>query len=163
MKKTIAVLLCILLALSSMAALAEDIQKDNYTEVTVNGAFYIRNSDNVENDRLTDYVMVHFQLNCPSPVEGDVYLNGVWTNDRFLPEYLMEYDEATKSYQAAILLKMGYYSYQYLMVDSEDYTKLMPTEGSFFQTENKYQALVYYREPGGRTDQLVGYQQVQKK
>ena len=117
----------------------------------------------VENDRLTDYVMVHFQLNCPSPVEGDVYLNGVWTNDRFLPEYLMEYDEATKSYQAAILLKMGYYSYQYLMVDSEGYTKLMPTEGNFFQTENKYQALVYYREPGGRTDQLVGYQQVQKK
>ena len=42
MKKTIAVLLCILLALSCVTALAEDIQKDNYTEVTVNGAFYIR-------------------------------------------------------------------------------------------------------------------------
>ena len=128
-----------------------------------NGSFYIRNSDNIENDRLTDYVMVHFQLMCPQPVEGDVYLNGVWTNDQFLPEYLMEYDEATKSYQASILLKMGYYSYQYLMVDSEGYTQVMPTEGNFFQTENKYQALVYYREPGGRTDLLVGYQQVQTR
>jgi hypothetical protein len=128
-----------------------------------NGAFYIRNSDNIENDRLTDYVMVHFQLMCPSPVEGDVYLNGVWTNDQFLPEYQMEYDEVSKSYQAAILLKMGYYSYQYLLVDNDGYTHVMPTEGNFFQTENKYQALVYYREPGGRTDLLVGYQQVQTK
>ena len=128
-----------------------------------NGAFYIRNSDNIENDRLTDYVMVHFQLMCPSPVEGDVYLNGVWTNDQFLPEYQMEYDEVSKSYQAAILLKMGYYSYQYLLVDNDGYTHVMPTEGNFFQTENKYQALVYYREPGGRADLLVGYQQVQTK
>ena len=38
-----------------------------------------------------------------------------------------------------------------------------PTEGSYFQTENQYQALVYYREPGGRTDLLVGYQQVHVK
>ena len=128
-----------------------------------NGAFYIRNSDNVENDRLTDYVMVHFQLMCPSPVEGDVYLNGVWTNDQFLPEYQMEYDEVSRSYQAAILLKMGYYSYQYLLVDKEGFTHVMPIEGNFFQTENKYQALVYYREPGGRTDLLLGYQQVQTR
>lgn len=141
-----------------------DEPRPNYLyDEDANGAFYIRNSDNNENDRLTDYVMVHFQLKCPRPVEGEVYLNGVWTNDRFLPEYLMEYDEASKSYQAAVRLKMGYYSYQYLVLDSEGYTKLMPTEGNFFQTENKYQALVYYREPGGRTDLLVGYQQVQTK
>ncbi len=141
-----------------------DEPRPNYLyDEDANGAFYIRNSDNIENDRLTDYVMVHFQLKCPRPVEGEVYLNGVWTNDRFLPEYLMEYDEASKSYQAAVRLKMGYYSYQYLVLDSEGYTKLMPTEGNFFQTENKYQALVYYREPGGRTDLLVGYQQVQTK
>ena len=42
MKKMITVLLCILLAMGSVTALAEGNQKDNYTEVTVNGAFYIR-------------------------------------------------------------------------------------------------------------------------
>ena len=42
MKKMIAVFLCILLALGSAAALAEGNRKDNYSEVTVNGAFYIR-------------------------------------------------------------------------------------------------------------------------
>ncbi len=141
-----------------------DEPRPNYLyDEDANGSFYIRNSDNIENDRISDYVKVHFQLLCPQPVEGDVYLNGVWTNDQFLPEYLMEYDYATKSYQAEVLLKMGYYSYQYIILDSEGYTQVMPTEGSFFQTENKYQALVYYREPGGRTDLLVGYQQVSKK
>ena len=122
-----------------------------------NGAFYIRNSDNIENDRLTDYVMVHFQLLCPSPVDGEVYLNGAWTNDLFLPEYQMEYDESSHCYHGTVMLKMGYYSYQYVMLDNEGYTHVMPTEGSFFQTENKYQVLVYYREPGGRTDLLLGY------
>jgi len=138
-----------------------DEPRPNYLyDEDANGAFYIRNSDNIENDRLTDYVMVHFELMCPEPVTGSVFLNGVWTNDRFLPDYEMEYDYSSHSYKATVMLKMGYYSYQYLLLDADGYTHVMPTEGSFFQTENQYQALVYYREPGGRTDLLVGYQQV---
>ncbi len=141
-----------------------DEPRPNYLyDEDANGSFYIRNSDNIENDRISDYVTVHFQLLCPERLDGDVYLNGVWTNDQFLPQYLMEYDEESKSYQAEVLLKMGYYSYQYLLLDADGYTQVMPTEGNFFQTENKYQVLVYYREPGGRTDLLVGYQQVTKK
>ena len=138
-----------------------DEPRPNYLyDEDANGAFYIRNSDNIENDRLTDYVMVHFQLMCPQPVTGSVYLNGVWTYDRFLSDYEMEYDYGTNSYQATVMLKMGYYSYQYLVLDDDGFTHVMPTEGSYFQTENQYQALVYYREPGGRTDLLLGYQQV---
>ena len=29
-------------------------------------------------------------------------------------------------------------------------------DGNFWQTENNYQILVYYRKPGGRFDELVG-------
>jgi hypothetical protein len=36
----------------------------------------------------------------------------------------------------------------------------MPEEGSFYQTENRYQALVYYKGIGQRTWRLVGFQQV---
>jgi hypothetical protein len=35
------------------------------------------------------------------------------------------------------------------------------SEGSFFQTENRYQVLVYYKEIGGRTWQLVGYKSLE--
>ena len=141
-----------------------DERRPNYLyDEDANGCFYIRNSDNVENDRISDYVMVHFQLFSDKYDNGEVYLNGVWTNDRFLPRYLMEYDYAKGCYEGAVLLKMGYYSYQYLLLDDAGIPHVLPSEGNFFETENQYQALVYYREPGGRTDQLLGYQQVKTR
>jgi len=33
-------------------------------------------------------------------------------------------------------------------------------EGSFNNTENRYDILVYYRPPGSRSDLLIGYQEV---
>lgn len=141
-----------------------DEPRPNYLyDEDANGAFYIRNSDNIENNRISDYVQVHFQLMCPQPVSGDVYVNGVWTNDRFLEQYRMEYDYGSSSYQLTLPLKMGYYSYQYVMLDADGFAQVIPTEGSFFQTENEYYALVYYRQQGGRTDRLVGYQKVRYK
>ena len=141
-----------------------DDRRPNYLyDEDANGSFYIRNSDNVENDRLSEYVVVHFQVHSDKHEDGEVYLNGAWTNDQFLPRYQMEYDYSTGCYHAAVLLKMGYYSYQYLLLDHDGYTHFLPSEGNFFETENSYQALVYYREPGGRTDQLLGYQQVRTK
>ena len=124
-----------------------------------NGAFYIRNSDNYENDRISDYVLVHFTLKSPR-LNGDVYLNGIWTNDQFLPQYKLEYDDLAGEYSTVQSLKLGYYSYQYLLVDDDGKVGLVPSEGSFYQTENKYQALVYYRGITERADRLVGYQQV---
>ena len=59
------------------------------------------------------------------------------------------------------MLKQGYYSYQYLLLDEKGITHNVENEGNYYQTENTYQALVYFRETGGRTDRLVGYQQVQ--
>ena len=127
-----------------------------------NGAFYIRNSDNSENDWTSDYVTVHFRLKGPR-VNGQVYLNAVWTNDRFTPEYQMMYDEAKQIYRASVRLKQGYYSYQYLVLKPDGTTAPFPTEGSFYQTENTYQALIYYKGNGERTDRLVGYNQIQLK
>lgn len=128
-----------------------------------NGAFYIRNSDNIENDISSEYVYVHYTLKTPQRFAGDIYVNGAWTNDQFTPEYLMTYDEINKWYTATIRQKQGYYSYQYVLVDVNGVSQAVPSEGSFYQTENKYQALVYYRGRGDRTDRLVGYQEVQFK
>lgn len=128
-----------------------------------NGAFYIRNSDNIKNDISSEYVYVHYTLKTPQRFAGDIYVNGAWTNDQFTPEYLMTYDEINKCYTATIRQKQGYYSYQYVLVDDNGVSQAVPSEGSFYQTENKYQALVYYRGRGERTDRLVGYQEVQFK
>ena len=70
----------------------------------------------------------------------------------------MHYNEQDGVYEAAVLLKQGYYSYQYVVAKTDGTTAPVSTEGSFYQTENKYQALLYYRGTGERTDRLVGYQ-----
>lgn len=128
-----------------------------------NGAFYIRNSDNFENDITSEYILVHYTLGPMEPHhDGDVMVNGQWTVEQ--PDnYLMEYDEATRCYHAAILQKMGYYNYQMLLREPQGATRLLPEEGSFFQTENQYQAFVYYRQTGGRTWRLVGFQELKIK
>ena len=123
------------------------------------GSFYIRNSDNSENDYASDYAWVHFTLKSPRQ-QGDVYLNGDWTRDCFLPAYKMEYHEQEGVYRASVLMKQGYYSYQYLVVRDDGTVMPVDSEGSFFQTANKYQVLVYYRGTGDRTDRLVGYVEV---
>lgn len=135
--------------------------RPNYVyDEDADGSFYIRNSDNVENDVASEYVYVHYRLNCPRPINGQVYLNGAWTHDRFTPEYEMTYNLQEHCYEAIVRQKQGYYSYQIVQVDDTGMPQTMPTEGSYYQTENKYQALIYFKERGGRTDQLVGYQQV---
>ena len=123
------------------------------------GAFIIRNSDNIENDRTCDYVYVNYKIIAEREYQSDVIIEGKWTTDA-TTSYVMTYDEADHSYNARILQKQGYYSYQYLLLNAEGQTNIMPEEGSFFETENSYQALVYYKGTGARTWRLVGYQQV---
>ena len=123
------------------------------------GAFVIRNSDNRSADTESDYLQVHFRYQCAHPFENAVYLNGNFTQDRFLPQYKMEYHAEAGGYECVLPLKLGYYNYQLLMLDETGRASFLPTEGSYYQTENSYQALVYYRPIGGRTDQLVGYAQ----
>ena len=35
-----------------------------------------------------------------------------------------------------------------------------PAEGAFYNTDNEYLLLVYYRAPGGRYDELLGFLQM---
>ncbi len=126
-----------------------------------NGAFYIRNSDNRENSSTSEYVHVHFTLRSPR-LEGDVFVNGVWTNDQLAAPYQMQYDEGAQCYRLSLLLKQGYYSYQYVWQQPNGQIATVPSEGSFYQTENRYQALVYYRKLGERADRLVGFAEIRR-
>ena len=142
------------------AFLWTDEPRPNYVyDEDADGAFLIRNSDNVEIDNTCEYLMVHFRLKSPR-LSGDVYLNGAWTQDSFLPKYQMQWNDESQQYEAVVWLKQGYYNYQYLTLQADGSVQPVPSEGSFYQTENAYQALVYFRSPGDRTDQLLGYGRV---
>ena len=126
-----------------------------------NGAFYIRNSDNRENNSTSEYIHVHFTLRSPR-LAGDVFVNGVWTNDQLSAPYKMQFDEGVQCYCLSLLLKQGYYSYQYVWQKPNGQIATVPSEGSFYQTENRYQALVYYRKLGERADRLVGFAEIRR-
>lgn len=124
------------------------------------GAYFVRNSDNIENDRTCDYVYVNYKLQPANHYQdADIIVDGNWTTEQ-RDYYRMTYDESDNSYNACILQKQGYYNYQYLMRDMDGTTHIVPEEGSFYETENRYQALVYYKGVTERTWKLVGYQQV---
>lgn len=127
-----------------------------------NGAFYIRNSDNIENDITCDYVYVDYKLTTGKRYYGDVVIDGKWTNHADKERYTTTYDEEDDSYKLRLLQKQGYYSYQYLVKDDNGKTSRQSSvEGNFHQTENRYQAYVYYKGQGQRHWSLVGFRQLQ--
>ena len=118
-----------------------------------NGVYVVRSSDNYDDWTTAEYVVVHFFLETPRLQGGDVYVSGWWSGQTFNPDCKMEYDDAHQYYHAAILLKQGYYSDECVQKDG----LMQRTMGSFFETENEYEVLVYYRQQGSRYDRLAGY------
>ena len=124
------------------------------------GGFIIRNFDNTEIDYTSDYVNVHFKAKPARRYEdATVIIEGKWTTGQ-PSTYVMHYDSSDQSYNAVVLQKLGYYNYQLLIADLDGTTHPMPEEGSFYQTENKYQCLVYYRGTGERAWRLVGFKEI---
>ena len=118
-----------------------------------NGVYVLRSSDDYDDATTAEYIVVHFFLQSPRLQGGDVYVSGWWSGQTFNPDCKMEYDDINQEYHAAILLKQGYYSYEFLQQDG----LTARTMGSFYETENEYQVLVYYRGQGARYDRLVAY------
>ena len=137
------------------AHLWPDLPRRNYLyDESAQGVFVIRNSDDNGNDYLSDYVIVHFTLQTDA-TNDEIYVSGGFTNYRLLPQYQMKYDTVTRNYTLSLLMKQGYYSYEYVRRNADGSIQLLPSEGNFYQTKNQYQALIYYRGTGERTDRLV--------
>ena len=129
----------------------------------VNGAFLLRNSDNYDAEHTSEYVYVHYFLKpLREYTDAHIIVNGRWATEP-LDQYIMNYDEADHLYKLTVLQKLGHYNYQLLLMDFDGTTHTLPEEGSFFETENRYQALVYYKATGERNWRLVGFQEITYK
>lgn len=148
--------------------LRPDFQKWNlgyFDEPDVNGAFYIRNvrlADQTKSGSEADYTWVHFALDEFDDAAGtkELYIVGAFNDWELTPDYRLRKTESNY-WEVSVLLKQGYYNYQYAVYDtSTGETSLSEINGSFWQTENLYQALFYYRPWGTRYDVLMGYGEV---
>jgi hypothetical protein len=123
-----------------------------------NGAFVPNYQSTTRNGKATsEYTNVIFTLDSPFPMEGyDVYIVGEFSSWNYYPENIMTYNEEMRAYQAELLLKQGYYNYLYAAIDDRNEVNFDITEGNWFEAENDYTILVYYRRLGSRYDRLIG-------
>ena len=81
----------------------------------------------------------------------------MFNNYDISPDNKMDYDAKKGVYEKAIMIKQGFTNYQYTIaepngkIDEEN-----AIDGNFFETENNYFAIVYYRENNQRYDRVIG-------
>lgn len=134
-----------------------------FTFRDLNGQFIISNSESIRSEDQNDYAQVLFTFltrNGEPSQEKSLYIAGALTGNALDTNALMQWNSASKQYEKWLNLKQGYYSYNYILRDNQSANPLhdfMWTEGDHWETENSYTIFVYYRAPGSRYDQIIGY------
>ncbi len=127
----------------------------------MNGKYVVESQDPEVQDYDTecDYVFTHFSLPLESILlGGSVNVFGALTGWNANKGNEMTWNFETSQYELTLLLKQGYYNFQYVYVEQgSTVADSKNIEGSFWETENDYQIFVYYRNFSGRYDRLVGY------
>ncbi|PKP28928.1 MAG: DUF5103 domain-containing protein, partial [Bacteroidetes bacterium HGW-Bacteroidetes-18] len=65
-------------------------------------------------------------------------------------------NESLGLYETKLLLKQGFYNYQYVTKEIDGTINNHDIDGSFYQTENDYTVLVYYKKFGSRYTKVIG-------
>lgn len=120
----------------------------------LNGKYVIDNVEGFNPIIENDYTKVEFTLVTPK-IDGQIYIAGALTNWERNKETLLIYNESAEAYKASIILKQGWYNYQYLVE-----SKTLPPNyfgGDWSATNNQYQVIVYFRPYDLATDLIIGY------
>ncbi len=127
----------------------------------MNGKYVVESQDPEVRDYDTecDYVFTHFSLPLESILlGGSVNVFGALTGWNANKSNEMTWNFETSQYELTLLLKQGYYNFQYVYVENgSTVADNKNIEGSFWETENDYQIFVYYKSFSDRYDRLVGY------
>jgi len=129
----------------------------------LNGRFVVNLERSSQSHIEADYAWTYFTLRTPMEVdEGkSVHLFGELTGWEISPQNRMLFNPARNAYETRLLLKQGAYNYRYLVVDnSTGEVDATHFEGSYFDTENSYTILVYYKPLGARYHRLTGYKKI---
>ncbi|MCH7402998.1 type IX secretion system plug protein domain-containing protein [Belliella kenyensis] len=121
----------------------------------MNGQYVIFNFERQNHDLEGEYILTTFNLKADG-VSETPYIVGSLSNWGTDSDAKMVLDKKTNTYQATLLLKQGWYDYQFAYKTNDGWN-MSPIEGDHFETENEYEVLVYFRDVGSRYDELVGY------
>lgn len=125
-----------------------------------NGNFFIRNQEGRDPRTDGDYAQVYFNLIAPGTSTNDIYVVGKFNNYAMDAASKMNFDAARGAYYFNTMLKQGVYDYEFVTPGKDGHMDLTQFEGNHFETENNYQVLIYFRPPGARWEELIGYRQL---
>lgn len=143
----------------------EDQPKNIYRyveELDLNGNFFIDRTDLGNGTLNGDYVSMHFTFNygTQNPF-GNYYVLGRFNDWQADENSMMKYNLRSGRYESSIYLKQGIYDYMIAFKSNKsDYIDYTPIEGNFFDTENDYRIICYYRRTGSRFDEVVGLKEL---
>ncbi len=122
----------------------------------INGQFVIRTTEGNNPFTEADYAMVHFSLDVDEIANKEIYVYGAFNDFKTTSENKMNFNTDTKKHEASILLKQGFYNYTFATKDKKNSINTHEINGSFYQTENKYTVLVYYKAFGENYQRVFG-------
>ncbi|MEP7142829.1 MAG: DUF5103 domain-containing protein [Ferruginibacter sp.] len=125
----------------------------------LNGLYQVITFESINPYWQGDFATVQFSFVTPSrvPYPGkDLYLFGQLTDYKLNDAAKMQFNSEKGMYEGTQFLKQGYYSYGYMLVDRNDPAQRSELEGNYWETENTYTILVYYKSFTDQSDQLIG-------
>jgi hypothetical protein len=123
----------------------------------INGQFAVRTLEGDDNNTEADYALMHFTLAVTAPFnEKEVYIFGAFNDFSISNNNKMYYSSKNQTYTTSILLKQGFYNYTFATIGKNNRVNTNEINGTFFQTENEYTVLVYYKPTGSLYDRVIG-------
>jgi hypothetical protein len=124
----------------------------------INGDFLVKNLDRDNSAIEADYAVIHFKLENYAELSGKkIHVYGGFNGYKIDETTAMRYNASAGFYENEQIIKQGFVNYKYIMVDENNEIDCSLTGGNFYQTENDYTILVYYRPLGGRYDEVIGF------
>jgi hypothetical protein len=125
----------------------------------LNGTYQVVTYESINPYWQGDFATVQFSFVTPDRAAypgKELYLFGQLTDYKLNESSRMIYNAEKGAYEGEQFLKQGYYSYEYVLVDKNDPSHRTELEGNYWETENTYTVLVYYRSFTDQSDQLIG-------
>jgi len=123
----------------------------------INGNFVIRQFQASNPNIEAEYIRTHFALQYFEDIgDKEIHIYGNFNNWSIDESTYMRYDPEADVYRLTRLFKQGFYNYQFVVVDRDGSIDQGAIGGNYWETENDYTVLVYYRAPGERFDRIIG-------
>ena len=146
-----------------LVELIADKKKSNrpyFEQFDLNGKFIIEKNNSFSPKNESEYVNVKFSLKKTNQnINEKIFIFGQLTNWLIDPNFLLKHNEKSKNFEAELLLKQGYYNYQYVTMKN-NLPSTNEVEGDFFETNNEYTIYVFHKNPWSRYERLVGVEKI---